>query len=651
MEHVLTMMFKQIMMFKQMLMLGDMLWGNDYSADEEDEPQSPRIWEIQDSDSNDEQIQQERDISTDKSPVFQQMQTSQSQHVSTQDSTAKSETTRQSTSLPATANNIGQKKGRKKKKGKKKGKKKKNSTAQQVQQQPAAQPVEQPAEQPAEQMESTTQNISVQEKHQAKLLTDKKNLDTVSDHVDKHNLIKDHITSCQSDKTEDIHKSQTSDQSNGKQRTIIMANQCETIRKTKDQINLDLATQGMTICIAVYITDKIGNASLTHMDAGTSLDFIEREIQWIKDQNVATDFRIKNDVMIHVIENRFETTNDALGGITPVVKKYLQKCYGSIKNLKGKACYDTSNVDKGNILIAAKLNKHGVIQHQLFQPSRQHLDEQFMHCIDGIKVSSTNPLKNYYIDKGQNYRDFDLRGATRGLMGFFKPINNLMIQGAKLHDKEYQAVVVFDTKWTNQFFELPHDIRLKVNRSKGTRLNQHRHDIGKLMLDHYWECQEKEKQRALKADENRLLQQKKAQQNQIKPTQHSAQQLNPSNQSILLPTTTTDSVRKAQKGQDIANNPSTGQQENMTDIQAKANDQSKLVADKKTQDTANDKFATLPEDDAVQRASDKVNKAAENNVKKSDNLQDCRKNMIIIGQHEGGIININENNIDNIRSY
>lgn len=61
-------------------------------------------------------------------------------------------------------------------------------------------------------------------------------------------------------------------------RTIIVAGQNETVRKKSEQTEVDLATIGLMSCVAIIIADKHGNASLTHVDDGTDLDFIQTEL-------------------------------------------------------------------------------------------------------------------------------------------------------------------------------------------------------------------------------------------------------------------------------------------------------------------------------------------------------------------------------------
>ncbi len=61
-------------------------------------------------------------------------------------------------------------------------------------------------------------------------------------------------------------------------RTMIIAGQNETVRKTASQKGFP-ATVGLEGCVALIIADKKGNVSLTHVDADTDLSFITDEIK------------------------------------------------------------------------------------------------------------------------------------------------------------------------------------------------------------------------------------------------------------------------------------------------------------------------------------------------------------------------------------
>lgn len=64
------------------------------------------------------------------------------------------------------------------------------------------------------------------------------------------------------------------------QRTMLIAGQNETVRKTAAQSGFP-ATVGLQGCVAVIIADKKGNVSLTHVDADTDLSFISREVEFM----------------------------------------------------------------------------------------------------------------------------------------------------------------------------------------------------------------------------------------------------------------------------------------------------------------------------------------------------------------------------------
>lgn len=64
-------------------------------------------------------------------------------------------------------------------------------------------------------------------------------------------------------------------------RTMLIAGQNETVRKTADQSGFP-ATVGLQGCVAVIIADKKGNVSLTHVDADTDLSFIKKEIEFME---------------------------------------------------------------------------------------------------------------------------------------------------------------------------------------------------------------------------------------------------------------------------------------------------------------------------------------------------------------------------------
>ena len=60
-------------------------------------------------------------------------------------------------------------------------------------------------------------------------------------------------------------------------RIIKLAAQNETVRSTAGE-HTDLATIGLTGCVAVIIKDDKRNQSLTHVDISTDLAFIKDEI-------------------------------------------------------------------------------------------------------------------------------------------------------------------------------------------------------------------------------------------------------------------------------------------------------------------------------------------------------------------------------------
>ncbi|BCA94646.1 hypothetical protein TUM19329_10070 [Legionella antarctica] len=65
-----------------------------------------------------------------------------------------------------------------------------------------------------------------------------------------------------------------------KPRTMLIAGQNETVRKTASQHGFP-ATVGLIGCVALIIADKKSNVSLTHVDSSTDLSFIAGEIEFM----------------------------------------------------------------------------------------------------------------------------------------------------------------------------------------------------------------------------------------------------------------------------------------------------------------------------------------------------------------------------------
>lgn len=65
---------------------------------------------------------------------------------------------------------------------------------------------------------------------------------------------------------------------------LILAGQNETVRRYVEE-QISLGTLGLMTCVGCSIDDQKGNVSLTHCDSETNLEFIDRELGWLKEQS------------------------------------------------------------------------------------------------------------------------------------------------------------------------------------------------------------------------------------------------------------------------------------------------------------------------------------------------------------------------------
>ncbi len=146
--------------------------------------------------------------------------------------------------------------------------------------------------------------------------------------------------------------------------SIIICGQNETVRKSVDQRNIRLCTMGLKSCVAVIITDKSGNISLTHVDGNTDLSFIPKEI---------TEF-MKGGYNIDVV------AVDGLMGeyVATKVSAYLKESFPTINNSKGnqniRKIKESTDYSRG-VMVDDLVDQSGNFQISLKQPVWQDLEE------------------------------------------------------------------------------------------------------------------------------------------------------------------------------------------------------------------------------------------------------------------------------------
>lgn len=147
---------------------------------------------------------------------------------------------------------------------------------------------------------------------------------------------------------------------------IIIAFQNETIRKRSGDDVL-LATIGLMANEAVIIQDQKGNASLTHVNYCTNLEFIKNEIKFMDGKYT-----------IDIVKNMNELENPFL-----MIRQKLEEFgLGSILNSKGTK--DIRNTKHGTVLLQGTT---------LFTPTAKDIEE--LEC---GKVSADNKFKNHTVD-------------------------------------------------------------------------------------------------------------------------------------------------------------------------------------------------------------------------------------------------------------
>jgi len=165
-------------------------------------------------------------------------------------------------------------------------------------------------------------------------------------------------------------------------RRILIAGQNETVRKHQGD-DVDLATIGLLGCVAVIFKDKAGNASLTHVDSETDLDFILDEAKLMNG-----DFTI--DIVM---------PNPAQGFLYAKVRNAIERHgLGDVKNSKGTL--DIRKTSKGTVLMRGDT---------LLIPEPKDIFEIVFHQ----PLSDGNKLKGDEVEHG--YGDMQLRIYTRQL--------------------------------------------------------------------------------------------------------------------------------------------------------------------------------------------------------------------------------------------
>jgi hypothetical protein len=214
-------------------------------------------------------------------------------------------------------------------------------------------------------------------------------------------------------------------------RIIKIAGQNETIRRSHDETLVDLATIGITNCVAVIIKDEKGNASLTHVDAHTDLNFINLEAALIKD-----------NYTIYIIKDESHKGN-LVEKIDKFIEENLNDKVRKLFNSKKVIKVDTKSV----ILRGQAVTKRRI--------------SDFYELLFNKAPNKDNPFRNDKIELGN--KDIQTRIFEHTITGYLRPLSRRM-----------PDIVYSNKKWkeTKEYFTLPDDIRHETE-----ELKKYRNDI------------------------------------------------------------------------------------------------------------------------------------------------------------------------------
>jgi hypothetical protein len=169
--------------------------------------------------------------------------------------------------------------------------------------------------------------------------------------------------------------------------------------------------------LAILIKDKHNTISLTSLDSFNSLDFILRE---------AKAMRLKaGEFTIDIIRHSKDVSNRA-----KIVKEYIEKEFGTVKNSKGSDEIRVSETGTVLILIGKILMPD--IEQTLMRLSFLIFESRYVQ-----RSTKINPLEKYELFEGS--KPMKLRATER------------IVMRALQHNHKEQPIVVFDNEWTGNF--------------------------------------------------------------------------------------------------------------------------------------------------------------------------------------------------------
>lgn len=205
-------------------------------------------------------------------------------------------------------------------------------------------------------------------------------------------------------------------------KNIFTAAQNETVRKKSGDKDAQLLIIGLINCVGVLIKDEHGNASLTHVDKNTDLDFIRDEVAFME-----------GEYTIDIIKDK-----DNPSDLPAKVSRYLEIKYPDILNSKGNK--EIRRTQKQCVLFNGE--------------SLKIADPYFVaeNTTPGARISDENPFKReeYTIHLGNEKKPFQSRIYNHQIYCYLKP------------NTTRKPDVVYDgEKWNDEMFTLPEDIAKK----------------------------------------------------------------------------------------------------------------------------------------------------------------------------------------------